>query len=132
MLSKDFVLAGNATFTVSNGRGEHYTYNVVKSKDKRVHFIRLLTGPDNTSSYTYVGMHNKYDDHVRLTAKSKYTAESKPVMVFNFAMDVINGINVLPTGYNIDHSGSCGMCGRKLTTPESIKAGLGPICRGKI
>ena len=26
------------------------------------------------------------------------------------------------------HSGCCGRCGRKLTVPESIDTGLGPVC----
>lgn len=28
--------------------------------------------------------------------------------------------------------GSCGVCGRTLTNPESIEAGIGPVCRGKM
>lgn len=31
-----------------------------------------------------------------------------------------------------EHSGNCFMCGRTLTTPESIKAGVGPTCAGKV
>jgi hypothetical protein len=30
------------------------------------------------------------------------------------------------------HEGRCGACGRRLTTPESISSGLGPVCAGRI
>jgi hypothetical protein len=30
------------------------------------------------------------------------------------------------------HEGVCGRCGAKLTNPDSIKQGLGPICLGKV
>jgi hypothetical protein len=29
-------------------------------------------------------------------------------------------------------SSHCGVCGRKLSTPDSIRAGIGPICAGKL
>lgn len=31
----------------------------------------------------------------------------------------------------VDHVGFCGKCGRPLSNPVSVKAGIGPICRGK-
>jgi len=34
----------------------------------------------------------------------------------------------MPDNVEFYHSGNCAKCGRKLTTPESIKNGLGPIC----
>ena len=30
-----------------------------------------------------------------------------------------------------EHTGCCAKCGRPLTDPQSIEAGLGPICRGE-
>lgn len=30
------------------------------------------------------------------------------------------------------HTGVCGKCGRTLTDPESIDAGIGPVCAGKV
>ena len=34
-------------------------------------------------------------------------------------------------GFEFWHEGKCGRCGRKLTVPESIEAGIGPECAGK-
>ena len=60
-LSREFFLGGKATFTVQNNdTGEHRTYRIKKSKPnakypRPSHFVGLLTGPDNTSSYQYLG-----------------------------------------------------------------------------
>jgi hypothetical protein len=37
----------------------------------------------------------------------------------------------LPSHIKVCHCGHCGRCGKLLTVPESIKSGLGPICRGE-
>jgi hypothetical protein len=38
----------------------------------------------------------------------------------------------LPSALEIKGSTGCARCGRKLTNPDSIDDGLGPICRGKM
>lgn len=129
MINRNFLLAGKATFTIANSNGERYTYKVVYSKKIEKYFAYVLTGPDNTRDYTYVGMLK--DDYLIPTKKSKYTNDSKIIKVFRFAVDIMNEIKKLPEGYFLDHEGHCGRCGRSLTTPESIKLGLGPVCKGK-
>jgi hypothetical protein len=136
MISLQFVRGGRAIFTVSNASGKHYTFRVKASKPsekypKVSHFVQMLTGPDNTSDYTYVGMLTD-EDTVRLTAKSKYNADSEPVKVFNWALRVIGGKAGLPAGYNIQHEGRCCRCGRVLTVPQSIESGIGPECAQKM
>lgn len=134
MITKSFLLAGNATFTVSNPEGQHYTYKVVLSKGKDgyppTHFIHALTGPDNSKSYTYMGM--VMPDGVRLTRASKYTTDSLIYKVANWAVRLTISGKQPPAGYDIQHAGTCGKCGRKLTTPESIRTGLGPVCAGRV
>ena len=140
MIDMSFVRAGRAIFTVSNDKGDHYTFRV-KAKDfadgtGTKHFVSLLTGPENTSNYTYMGMLSSpaldnisgKPPHVFPTAKSKFALASKPVQVFNFAMRVISGAQALPAGYDVKHAGRCGRCGRLLTVPESIDRGIGPEC----
>ena len=132
MIAKDFILAGNATFTVSNPKGERYTFRVRYSKGgggyKPAWFIYLLTEPDNTSSYTYMGMLNSENGTVRLSANSRYNLESLPVKVANWALRCIWSELDIPLGYTIQHAGKCGRCGRKLTVPSSIESGIGPEC----
>lgn len=127
MLAKDFFLAGKATFTISNPKGERYTYRINKPKDKEVFFISLLTGPENTRDYTYLGLLLE-NGEVKLTAKSKFSYESLPVKVIKWAMKLVWKEQNVPEGYKLQHMGRCGCCGRPLTVPESIESGLGPIC----
>ena len=132
MIDLKFLLAGNSTFTVSNDKGEHYTYRVQKSKNKLhcgkyTFFISLLTSPD---TYTYMGV-IKERGFIKLTNASKLCSTSKPFKVANWAINHIFCEVPEPKGYAIEHAGKCGRCGRELTTPESIRTGLGPVCREK-
>ena len=101
-ITKAAVRAGKATITVANGKGEHYTFQVNKKEPQIASkwaqfgpswFVALLTGPNNNMDYTYMGMLSeglygngsklKTVDTVKLTAKSKFTPDTKPVKVFN-------------------------------------------------
>lgn len=133
MVSKEFLEAGHAIFTVTSPSGEYYTYRVSKPKDfnpdRPVWFVSVLTGPCNTSDYTYLGILTG-DRKVRVTAKSKYTPESKPVKVVQWAVKCIDD-GKIPLGYDIKHIGKCAVCGRPLTTLDSLESGIGPICAGR-
>ena len=125
------LFAGKTTFTVSNNKDQHYTFKVKQIEDYDRYIVSVLTGPDNNHSYTYLGMlWDKSERPVTLTKKSKFTLTSNPYKVFKYAQAVLCGKSELPEGYDILPSGTCFKCGRKLTTPESIKSGYGPICGG--
>jgi len=140
MIDLGFVRAGHAIFTVQNATGTHYTYRV-RAKDfgdgtGTKHFVELLTGPDNTSSYTYLGMLTSpaldtmtgKPPHVILTKKSRMPATALPVRVFDWALRTLAQQQAVPDGYAIRHAGRCGRCGRMLTVPESLDRGIGPEC----
>jgi hypothetical protein len=131
-VNERFVSAGRAIFTVSNPKGERYTFRVSKKEGERgtVFFAALLTGSDNESDYTYMGLVT--GTSVRTTAKSAYPATAKPVAVLGWALQVIDGKRTLPEGYAIRHEGRCGRCGRTLTVPESIDSGIGPECASRM
>lgn len=132
MLTRESVTAGKAIFTVNNASGEHYTYKVTKSEDGRCYFVSMLTGPDNTSDYTYIGLLTD-SGMVKTTKASKMNGESRPMKVINWALQIIFGNKSLPDGYGINHVGKCLRCGRALTRPEGIddngyRQGFGPEC----
>ena len=136
---KKFILAGKATFTVHNNKGDHYTYRVTKAEEKGTWgvtwFVSVLTGPNNTRDYTYVGLLNSNTGTIRHTKASQFDANSLVAKVFNWAVGRVvwaDRLNALPNGYGIKHEGRCGRCGRMLTTPESIDIGIGPECLGKL
>ena len=139
MVDKTFILAGKAIFTIHNAEGKHYTYRINSKPDrndktKKVYFASLLTGPDNMSSYTYIGILNAEQGKIFPTQASQYNFDSLPIKVLNWGLKVIfqNSHHSLPPNYGIKHEGRCGRCARRLTTPESIDSGIGPECIKKV
>lgn len=144
MIGKEFVTAGNATFTLelpedwayAHGCKPHYTYRVRKKvgrDGKPVFFVSILSGPDNESDYRYIGI--LVEGAIRTTAKSALLPTSMPVRLLNRTLNLLwrNDLTDLnEAGFKLHHEGRCGRCGRKLTVPESVETGLGPECAGKI
>src|SRR6266704_490174 len=105
-----FVMAGNAIITVSSAKtGARFTFRIVapkhnyddkiKPEQAKVHFVCLLTGPNNTSDYTYMGVlrHTVAGLAFQLTAKSRMTEDAPAMKAFRyFFMQVMVG-NRLPT-----------------------------------
>jgi hypothetical protein len=133
---RQFILAGKSFFTVQNTDTDNrFTYKVCQAKDsndepKDLWFVSILVGSDNENSYQYAGIITPQG--FKLTAKSKVTNDATSVKAFTWLWGmVIKGIE-LPEKVVFRHSGKCGKCGRKLTTPESIDSGFGPVCLSKL
>ena len=135
---RDYVLAGHSTLTLENPEsGGRFTFRVDAPKEidgngvKRrnfkdpIRFVSVLIGPDNTSNFRYIGFVR--NDDFRAGGKGNSSAPS--FMAFDwFWKRVARGIDYAPVlPY---HDGRCGRCGRKLTVPQSIEAGIGPVCAG--
>lgn len=128
-----FIFAGKAVVTLQSAKtGTRYTYKVSKAEEKEGqaaqqprYFVSLLTGPENTSDYTYLGMVS--NGELRLTHASKLPIESAPVKAMQFALAHPEAPEL-----EIFHEGRCGRCGRVLTVPESVETGFGPECAGKL
>lgn len=128
---KNYILAGKSTFTIqSRNSNVRFTYKVVKSEDGKVYFVNLLTGPNNESDFTYLGVikENNVGLNFYLTAKSKQNKDSKCVIAFDFLIKNINDNFIHPNLIFLKSSNCC-RCGSKLTTPDSIMDGIGPECK---
>jgi hypothetical protein len=128
---KKYLFAGKSTITIqSTETGKHYTYKVKKHKEKDMFFVSVLSGSNNESDYIYMATIFE-GGKLRLTKKSRANESTTSYIAFNwFYRNLLfhdENINML----NVYHNGTCGRCGRKLTTPESIEYGLGPTCRNK-
>lgn len=120
----DFMLAGNATFTVKSLKsGIRFTYRV-RQGDRGVHFVNLMNG----SNYSYLGIIR--DGEFSTTKRSTLAPNSQPIVLFRW---LFNGLQRKIELHNVEvwHEGRCGMCGRALTVPESILTGFGPDCAAK-
>jgi hypothetical protein len=128
--AKAFIQAGNAYLTLrSRKTGTRYTYRVRASKDGNVSFVSALYGPDNESSYVYLGMLK--GDELSLTAKSKATPDDPRWKAFSWTWEMLRTGSLSPS-LEVWHDGRCGCCGRRLTVPESIASGIGPECAKRL
>jgi hypothetical protein len=125
-----YVLAGNAIITLQSVKTEtRFTYKVRIKETKgkpSVHFVKVLTGPDNNSSYTYLGTRFS-DGDFRVTRKSKISPSAPSALAFSWF-----NTHMESKAVTVWHEGRCGCCGRRLTVPESIASGIGPICEAKM
>lgn len=139
--AKRLLFAGNCRFTVVSKRtGTRYTYKVVSAKPNpkyphsRGWFASLLTGPDNGSDYSYVGMLNAREGDVpslRVTQAARLPAEAPPVAGLNWLLDVVRAADAARwERVEVWHEDTCARCGRALTDPASIARRLGPKCAG--
>jgi hypothetical protein len=121
MDDREYVLAGNATFTLSLGE-ERFTYNVKRADWGEAWFVRVLRGPNNESDYVYIGsIHPERRFHT--TEKSAFEPWARCITMFSKYWNDHIGTNI-----KFHRSARCGCCGRLLTTPESISMGVGPVC----
>lgn len=126
--SADFFKAGNATFTVTNPAGRHYTYVIKRPKGKDVFFVGLTNARED---YVYLGIYNPEQARVIPTRNTGVPVNSETFGVLNWAVAAVANGWTLKPGYSIQHVGKCCACARPLTHPESIESGIGPECSGK-
>ena len=142
----NYIFAGHATVTLKSEKtGKHFTYKITKSKNnEKIFFVSLLTGPDNTHDYQYLGrlkrslfVENKfmgsYDGFdFAITKASVCTNETSPAyLAFDYFINHLKRREIA-NQLSVYHIMGCGKCGRPLTDPESISRGLGKICAEKL
>jgi hypothetical protein len=141
-LIREFCLAGNSYFTlVSTKTQVRFTYRMNKTepdangKEGKVsHFVALLTEPDNTHSYKYLGHIFRADGKYWHGNKSKIHQGAPGAQGFIWFYEKVIQQGKRPTDLGLEfwHEGRCGKCGRKLTVPESIERGIGPECASRM
>lgn len=122
----------NGVHTLSHRtRDEWYTFKIrTQRPDARfkpgVRLVYLLCGPMNTTDFRGVG---EVDERgVRLWAK--WASSPKAQMVKTLERVVREGDQ--DPQWEVLSQGACCRCNRALTTPESIRTGIGPECAQRI
>jgi hypothetical protein len=121
-----FMLAGKAVFTIFNpNTDKSFTYKIRRAAGNPnfVHFVSVLTGPDNTSNYTYIGYIRNGEFNYGV-GKSLIGFSAPSVQAFGWFMR--NRDNLGPV--EVYRSNNCARCGRKLTVVSSVINYLGPEC----
>lgn len=97
-------------------------------------WISVLNGPDNESSYAYLGTiwENAQGYEYAVGRKSKIAADAPSQQAAAWLTKCLMNPERLAAQATVYHAGKCGRCGRKLTVPSSIETGLGPECAGKL
>lgn len=77
----------------------------------------------------YVGIVKRAGQALELTLTPRSTNDR---MILKAAAILLNGLrDAGAPGYDIAAADRCGKCGKELTDPESIRFGIGPVCRGE-
>ena len=129
-----FVRAGKATITLRSKKTDtRFTYRIKTSEDGLAYFVGVLTGQDNELDYSYLGRISRDIFWLgRKTPRPGDVSKDAPsAKAFDWAWRLLVK-GKMPDQLEIWHEGSCGRCGRKLTVPQSIAAGFGPECAGKV
>jgi hypothetical protein len=128
---EQFAMAGKAVFTlVSKRTGARFTFKVRKYEDKPVAFVSLLSGPDNTADYQYLGCISAEGLRYFHGKKSRIGTDAPSAKAF--AWTWAHRADPEAASVEVHHEGRCCRCGRALTVPESIESGVGPECRQKM
>lgn len=126
-----FMTAGRAVFTITSKRtGTSYTYRVARAEERDGRegplFVSVLTGPDNTRDYTYMGILNVAARRVHCTRTSRIERGAPSFEAFEWFLRNVDSDRV-----EFRHCGRCARCGRQLTVPSSVDSGFGPECAAR-
>lgn len=130
--AREFALAGNAHMTFKKvDTGTRRTFQITRSKkNEKIFFVKVLTGPENTTDYTFLGTIKIVDGIAVYTHshKSPISAQAVSNAAFEWVWNSV--INPCREARNLEiwHEGRCCRCGHMLTVPESIESGWGPEC----
>ena len=124
------------TFTLHNNEaGTHLTFKSRRPKGWTINspvLIDLMVGTDNSSDFGFIG---SVSPNGFFKASPKFKVSEERAKLGSRAMvwllsKLHHGADI-PEALEIKGSTGCCRCGRKLTNPDSIDDGMGPICRKK-
>ena len=124
-------LRSNGIFTIEGPIGRKtFKLSTVRNEKSGLHGKRILaylSGPENSSDYTGFAFVESGDRKQPIRVWSKFKFGEMPDWA-NILLELVNGAEI--PAWIIQAATTCVMCNRLLTTPESIRNGIGPICGG--
>ncbi len=126
---KNYISGGKGIVTLLSPTGVYHTYKFSRPRQpekfsRDTLFIYHLC-LDNTWQYT--AMYKGSETSVRLTRNSRFSIHNPIFQGLVYLMKIINSLDT-NTSMKVYHEGICSICGKTLTTPQSINRGIGPKC----
>jgi hypothetical protein len=121
----------NGIITVQSVKtGEHRTFRIrTQPADAKFapgeRIISMLIGSDNESDYNPIGF---VKDNGRVILWRRHRDSFRKHAMLLERLDDYETANFIK--YNFE--GRCRRCNRRLTTPESVETGIGPVCAAMI
>lgn len=142
---RKYVLGGNSKFTLVSTRADRrFTYKVKSAakdreknwstgnQDRTTYFVSVLYGSDE---WAYIGLMKQLvcgAYRFEATTKSRFREGSPSYEAFAYCWNSVEYGCSWPTHVEFWHEGQCCICGRTLTVPDSVAAGIGPECMAKV
>ena len=106
-IAVQFILAGRARFTVVSAKtGARFTYRVVQPTETSPHFVKVMTGSDNETSYSFLGTIFQGKTY-RRSAKSQIDEKAPSAVAWAWIWSkLVDG--KLPESCEVWHEGRCG------------------------
>lgn len=129
-----YLIGGVAELTLmrdSDGKQHSYRIRKVIADKGLFHYVDYLA----EGGWHYIGVFNpgaKSMEHSLVVTKNgKYVKDSIAVKAFqHFVIQLLYGLKL--DGFKVGHAPACSCCGKKLKTPKSLHAGIGPKCKAKV
>jgi hypothetical protein len=140
------MMLANGVYTIENEAGDHRTISIrTQAQDAKFapgeRIAAILAGPDNEEDYQ--GFAFVKDTGFCVWRKKR--GQNGRISTFEWYAKILEAIDLEPSEmeevevdvelagrkYTVMVSKRCIRCNRKLTTPESIRAGIGPVCAGR-
>ena len=135
---EDFsILSHNGTVTVESPSGDHRTFRIKTQPDdasfapgKRI--LSLFIGPDNTRDYQgFAFVNGGVRIWRRFGAENEFIKNHKGLLYRSYVQVLLNVEHYEAMGMRFHAEAKCRRCNKKLSTPESITNGIGPVCAGR-
>ena len=126
---KTYLDGQRGTFTIRSKKTRvrfTFKFAVPKENEQNIRFVRVLNGPDNETCYGYIGYIR--DGKLIAGRKGKADAPSFKALAWVLCHNAHDNLETVLEQMEFFHEGTCSQCGRKLTVPESIERGIGPVC----
>lgn len=130
---------GTYTYVTGNGDYRVVRFNTPRTKDNQpgtVTWVSYQYGPDNDAEFAKCGRIS--DNALTIWQKAYLKGDQKVALDNTQRADLVEAISFICSLEKDDllksgeayalRSGNCFMCGRTLTVPSSISAGIGPVC----